>query len=81
MAAAFGLDLGRTLGVLHATTTTNGQLKANRPDKVLPRSMEPGFAMAPASKDPSLIIGAANAAHVPRAASIRRQHLNVCFPP
>ena len=30
----FGLDLNRTLDVIHGTTATNGQLKVNWPNKV-----------------------------------------------
>ena len=65
LAAAFGLDLEKTLEVLHGTTATNGQLKTNWPDKVLAGKTEPGFALDLAFKDLSLIIAAANAAHVP----------------
>jgi len=65
LAAAFGLDLVKTLEVLHGTTATYGQLKANWPDKVLAGNTEPGFALDLAFKDLSLIIASANAAHVP----------------
>ena len=65
LAAAFGLDLEKTLEVLHGTTATNGQLKTNWPDKVLAGNTEPGFAVDLAFKDLSLIIAAANAARVP----------------
>ena len=62
---AFGLDLPKTLEVLHGTTATNGQLKVNWAQKVLAGDIEPGFAIDLAHKDLSLIMGAANAARVP----------------
>lgn len=65
LAAAFGLDLERTLEVLHGTTATNGQLRINWPDKVLRGDDRPGFATDLAFKDLSLILQAARAAHVP----------------
>ena len=40
----FGLDLAKTLDVIHGTTATNGQLKINWPNKVLaaiPRRVSP----------------------------------------
>ncbi len=61
----FGLDLERTLDVLHGTTATNGQLKINWPNKVLKGDTEPGFTIDLAHKDLTLIIEAANAARVP----------------
>ncbi|MBL8906409.1 MAG: NAD-binding protein [Rhizobiales bacterium] len=61
----FGLDLERTLDVLHGTTATNGQLKINWPNKVLKGDTEPGFTIDLAHKDLTLIIEAANAAKVP----------------
>jgi 4-hydroxybutyrate dehydrogenase / sulfolactaldehyde 3-reductase len=61
----FGLNLERTLEVLHGTTATNGQLKINWPNKVLKGDTEPGFTIDLAHKDLTLIIEAANAAKVP----------------
>jgi 4-hydroxybutyrate dehydrogenase/sulfolactaldehyde 3-reductase len=65
LATAFGLDLEKTLEVLHGTTATNGQLKVNWPNKALAGDIEPGFAIDLAHKDLSLIVQAANAARVP----------------
>jgi 4-hydroxybutyrate dehydrogenase/sulfolactaldehyde 3-reductase len=64
LATAFGLDLEKTLEVLHGTTATNGQLKVNWPNKVLAGDIEPGFSIDLAHKDLSLIVQAANAAKV-----------------
>jgi 4-hydroxybutyrate dehydrogenase / sulfolactaldehyde 3-reductase len=61
----FGLDLEKTLEVIHGTTATNGQLKLNWANKVLKGDIEPGFTIDLAHKDLSLIVGAANAAKVP----------------
>jgi 4-hydroxybutyrate dehydrogenase / sulfolactaldehyde 3-reductase len=61
----FGLDLKKTLEVIHGTTATNGQLKIAWPAKVLAGDIEPGFAIDLAHKDLSLIVGAANDARVP----------------
>ena len=61
----FGLDLEKTLEVLHGTTATNGQLKLNWPNKVLKGDVAPGFTIDLAHKDLSLIVDAANAAKVP----------------
>ena len=61
----FGLDLDKTLEVIHGTTATNGQLKINWPNKVLAGDTSPGFTIDLAHKDLSLIMGAANAARVP----------------
>lgn len=61
----FGLDLEKTLEVIHGTTATNGQLKVNWPNKVLAGDTSPGFTIDLAHKDLSLILGAANAARVP----------------
>lgn len=61
----FGLDLERTLEVLHGTTATNGQLKINWASKVLIGDIEPGFTIDLAHKDLTLIVEAANAARVP----------------
>jgi 4-hydroxybutyrate dehydrogenase/sulfolactaldehyde 3-reductase len=61
----FGLDLGKTLDVIHGTTATNGQLKVNWPNKVLAGDVTPGFTIDLAHKDLSLIMAAANAARVP----------------
>jgi 4-hydroxybutyrate dehydrogenase/sulfolactaldehyde 3-reductase len=65
LAAAFGLDLERTLEVLHGTTATNGQLKIAWPAKVLKGDITPGFTIDLAHKDLTLIVEAANAAKVP----------------
>ena len=65
LTAAFGLDLERTLAVLHGTTATNGQLKVNWANKVLSGDTEAGFAIDLAHKDLTLILEAANAARVP----------------
>ena len=65
LATAFGLDLAKTLEVLHGTTATNGQLAVNWPNKVLKGDTAPGFAIDLAHKDLSLIVQAANAARVP----------------
>lgn len=61
----FGLDLTKTLAVLYGTTATNGQLRANWPNKVLAGDTEPGFSIDLAHKDLTLIVEAANAARVP----------------
>ncbi|HVZ00610.1 MAG TPA: NAD(P)-binding domain-containing protein [Dongiaceae bacterium] len=61
----FGLNLEKTLEVLHGTTATNGQLKINWPNKVLKGDTTPGFTIDLAHKDLSLIVDAANAARVP----------------
>lgn len=61
----FGLDLEKTLEVLHGTTATNGQLKLNLATKVLTGDIEPGFAIDLAHKDLTLIMEAANAQRVP----------------
>ncbi len=61
----FGLDLTKTLDVIHGTTATNGQLKINWPNKVLAGDTTPGFTIDLAHKDLSLIVAAANAARVP----------------
>jgi 4-hydroxybutyrate dehydrogenase/sulfolactaldehyde 3-reductase len=61
----FGLDLAKTLDVVHGTTATNGQLKINWPNKVLAGDTSPGFTIDLAHKDLSLIVDAANAARMP----------------
>jgi 4-hydroxybutyrate dehydrogenase/sulfolactaldehyde 3-reductase len=61
----FGLDLAKTLDVIHGTTATNGQLKINFPNKVLAGDTTPGFTIDLAHKDLSLIVEAANAARLP----------------
>lgn len=63
----FGLDLAKTLDVIHGTTATNGQLKINYATKVLSGDTEPGFQIDLAHKDLSLVMGAANAGQVPMA--------------
>jgi 4-hydroxybutyrate dehydrogenase/sulfolactaldehyde 3-reductase len=61
----FGLDLAKTLEVIHGTTATNGQLKIAWPAKVLAGDTAPGFTIDLAHKDLSLIVDAANAVKVP----------------
>ena len=61
----FGLDLSKTLEVIHGTSATNGQLKLNYENKVLKGDIEPGFAIDLAHKDLSLIINAAHVGSVP----------------
>jgi 4-hydroxybutyrate dehydrogenase/sulfolactaldehyde 3-reductase len=65
LAKRFGLDLAKTLEVIHGTTATNGQLKIAWPAKVLAGDTTPGFTIDLAHKDLSLIVDAANAAAVP----------------
>lgn len=67
LAQRFGLNLEKTLEVLYGTTATNGQLKIAWPAKVLAGDIEPGFTVDLAHKDLTLIVEAANAAHVPMA--------------
>jgi 4-hydroxybutyrate dehydrogenase/sulfolactaldehyde 3-reductase len=57
----FGLDLTKTLEVIHGTTATNGQLKINWAGKVLAGDTTPGFTIDLAHKDLSLILMAAQA--------------------
>lgn len=61
----FGLDLEKTLDVIHGTTATNGQLKIAWPSKVLKGDTQPGFTIDLAHKDLTLILQAANATRVP----------------
>jgi 4-hydroxybutyrate dehydrogenase/sulfolactaldehyde 3-reductase len=61
----FGLDLEKTLEVLHGTTATNGQLKINWPNKVLAGDATPGFTIDLAHKDLSVILASAHAEKVP----------------
>ena len=61
----FGLDLAKTLEVIHGTTATNGQLKIAWPAKVLAGDTAPGFTIDLAHKDLTLIVEAANAFKVP----------------
>jgi 4-hydroxybutyrate dehydrogenase/sulfolactaldehyde 3-reductase len=65
LAQAFGLDLARTIEVLKGTTAINGQLTLNYPNKVLKGDTAPGFRIALAHKDLSLVAAAARAAGVP----------------
>lgn len=65
LAQAFGLQLDRTLEVIHGTTATNGQLKINYATKVLADDTEPGFQIDLAHKDLSLVLDSANAVKVP----------------
>ena len=61
----FGLDLAKTLEVIHGTTATNGQLKIAWPAKVLAGDTAPGFTIDLAHKDLTLIVEAAEAVKVP----------------
>jgi 4-hydroxybutyrate dehydrogenase/sulfolactaldehyde 3-reductase len=61
----FGLELEKTLDVIHGTTATNGQLKIAWPAKVLKGDVTPGFTIDLAHKDLTLIVEAANAVRVP----------------
>ena len=63
----FGLDLVKTMEVLLGTSANNGQLRMNLPNKVLAGDTTPGFTVDLAHKDLTLIVEAANAAHVPMA--------------
>jgi 4-hydroxybutyrate dehydrogenase/sulfolactaldehyde 3-reductase len=67
LAAAFKLDLTKTLEVIHGTTAINGQNQINWPNKVLKGDTKPGFRIALAHKDASLIVAAAAKAAVPMA--------------
>ncbi|MCB2013123.1 MAG: NAD-binding protein [Geminicoccaceae bacterium] len=65
LAQSFGLDLERTLSVIHGTSATNGQLKLNFANKVFLGDTEPGFAIDLAHKDLSLIMTAAAQGRIP----------------
>ncbi len=65
LATAFNLDLRTTLEVIHGTTAVNGQNKINWPNKVLRGDTSPGFRIALAYKDASLILEAARKVGVP----------------
>ncbi|MCW5773505.1 MAG: NAD-binding protein [Rhodospirillaceae bacterium] len=65
LASAFKLDLATTLDVIYGTTAMNGQNKVNWPNKVLKGDTSPGFRIALAHKDASLIVEAARKAGVP----------------
>jgi 4-hydroxybutyrate dehydrogenase / sulfolactaldehyde 3-reductase len=65
LASAFKLDLKTTLDVIYGTTAVNGQNKINWPNKVLKGDTAPGFRIALAHKDASLIVEAARKAGVP----------------
>ncbi len=78
LASRFGLDLAKTLDVVHGTTATNGQLKVNFATKVLTGDIEPGFTIDLAHKDLTLIVNAANAAKVPLPiAAVARESLTL----
>ena len=62
---AFGLDLEKSLEVIHGTSATNGQLRLNYENKVLKGDTDPGFAIDLAFKDLSLILESAGKANVP----------------
>jgi len=64
LVAALRLDLPKTLEVLYGTTATNGQLRVNWPNKVLPR-YDPRFTIDLAHKDLSIILAASQTAKVP----------------
>ena len=61
----FGLNIEKSLDVIHGTTATNGQLKVNYATKVLTGDIEPGFAIDLAHKDLTLIIESANKDNIP----------------
>lgn len=65
LAQSFGLDLAKTLEVIHGTTATNGQLKIAWAAKVFQGDIEPGFAIDLAHKDLTLIVNAANNIRMP----------------
>lgn len=65
LAQKFGLDLERTLEVLHGTTATNGQLKMNWANKVLIGDISAGFTIDLAHKDLSLVMASASTEKVP----------------
>jgi len=65
LATALKLDLKTTLDVIYGTTAVNGQNKVNWPNKVLKGDTSPGFRIALAHKDASLITEAARKAGVP----------------
>lgn len=74
----FGLDLEKTLEVIHGTTATNGQLKLNYATKVLAGDIAPGFQIDLAHKDLSLVLQAANADRVPMSiGAAARESLNL----
>jgi len=74
----FGLDLEKTLEVIHGTTATNGQLKLNYATKVLAGDIAPGFQIDLAHKDLSLVLQAANADRVPLSiGAAARESLNL----
>lgn len=74
----FGLDLEKTLDVIHGTTATNGQLKLNYATKVLAGDIAPGFQIDLAHKDLSLVLQAANADRVPMSiGAAARESLNL----
>jgi len=78
LAAGFGLDLEKTLEVIHGTTATNGQLKINYASKVLSGDTQPGFTIDLAHKDLSLILAAANHQRVPTPiAAVARESLSL----
>lgn len=75
---AFGLDLDRSLEVIHGTTATNGQLRMNYATKVLADDIEPGFQIDLAHKDLSLALEAAGAERVPMTlGAAARESLNL----
>lgn len=75
---AFGLDLDRSLEVIHGTTATNGQLRMNYATKVLAGDVEPGFQIDLAHKDLSLALEAAGAERVPMTlGAAARESLNL----
>lgn len=78
LAEGFGLDLEKTLDVVHGTTATNGQLKLNYATKVLVDDTEPGFQIDLAHKDLSLVLDSANHTQVPMAlAAAARESLSL----
>ncbi|MDJ0684281.1 MAG: NAD(P)-binding domain-containing protein [Alphaproteobacteria bacterium] len=74
---AFGLDLEKTLEVIHGTSATNGQLKMNYATKVFQGDIEPGFQIDLAHKDLSLIVESAQRLRAPMpVAAAAREALN-----
>ena len=65
LSQALGLDLAKSLEVIHGTSAINGQLKLNWENKVLAGDTAPGFTVDLAHKDLTLILAAANGAKVP----------------
>lgn len=65
LAQHFGLDLAKTLEVIHGTTATNGQLASAWPQKVLRGEISAGFRVDLAHKDLALVVEAGQQAGIP----------------